>query len=758
MSKLKSLPFIIILFLSLIFFSPFFLSGKLPIPADTIIGLYYPYRDLYADKYPRGVPFKNFMITDPIRQQYPWKNLAVGILKKGELPLWNPYTFSGQPLLGNLQSGTFYPLNFIFFLFSFPIAWSLYIFLQPFLGSLFLFLYLNNLKLDKRASIIGSIAFGYGGFAISWLEWGTIMHTAIWLPLILLSLDKIFSYFKNKVKRNNGLMLWLAIFVISLSSSFFAGHLQIFFYILVFSFAYFVYNIVETKNKAKALLSLVSALSVFFVITLIKWIAGVRFIALSGRSIDQDWHTISGWFVPWQNSIQVIIPDFFGNPATLNYWGVWNYGEFISYLGVGAFIFALFALLNKDRRTSFFLLTLVIAILFAFPNIIAKIPFKFSFPFISTSQPTRLIFIIDFSLSVLAAFGLDFFLKTNDRKKIIYILGIILCVFSLTWIYTFTSLKNVSLDNFLVSKSNLILPTALFILNGIIVLLMVFLTGKNKYIKAFNILVILLVSVLFLDLLRFGWKYTPFTNSEYLYPNTKVLSYLKKNLGNHRIMASDSRIFPPNFSIMYKIQSIDGYDPLYLENYAEFSAALERGSPDIHKPFGFNRIITPQNYHTRVIDLLGVKYVLSLTELSDENLEKVFSEGNTIVYRNIKVFPRTFFVSEVKYMKNKQDQIDFIYKELDGLRSNAVVEDNSVGRLWYSYLSKAEITNYEENKIEIQTENKGDGFLVLTDNYYPTWHAKVDGKETKVYLTDYTFRGVIVPKGSHKVVFYNSLF
>src|SRR6478736_4738044 len=90
---------LIIVIISLVFFSPTVVSGKLPIPADTIIGLYHPFRDLFAKDYPNGIPYKNFLITDPVRQQYPWRWLAITSEKNMQLPLWNPYTFAGGPLL-----------------------------------------------------------------------------------------------------------------------------------------------------------------------------------------------------------------------------------------------------------------------------------------------------------------------------------------------------------------------------------------------------------------------------------------------------------------------------------------------------------------------------------------------------------------------------------------------------------------------------------------------------------------------------------
>src|SRR3989344_8112311 len=115
--------FFLFLIIVIVFFFSKTLNGLLPIPSDTIVGLYHPYRDYYAKEYPNGIPFKNFLITDPVRQQYSWKKLSIEILKDKEVPSWNPYSFSGTPLLGNFQSAVFYPLNILFFSLPFEYSW-----------------------------------------------------------------------------------------------------------------------------------------------------------------------------------------------------------------------------------------------------------------------------------------------------------------------------------------------------------------------------------------------------------------------------------------------------------------------------------------------------------------------------------------------------------------------------------------------------------------------------------------------------------
>ena len=79
----------------------------------------------------------------------------------------------------------------------------------------------------------------------------------------------------------------------------------------------------------------------FVLITAIQWLPMITLVFESGRIFEAENWAREGWFIPWQNLAQFVAPDFFGNPATLNYWGVWNYGEFIGYIGAIPLLFGL---------------------------------------------------------------------------------------------------------------------------------------------------------------------------------------------------------------------------------------------------------------------------------------------------------------------------------------------------------------------------------------------------------------------------------
>lgn len=753
----KFLPLILIIAAVLIFFWQFLFKGFLPIPSDTIVGLYYPFRDVSLKTNPNGLPYKNFLITDPVRQQIPWRSLVVNLEKGANLPLWNPYNFAGTPLLANSQSAAFYPLNVLFYILPFQFSWSLLILLQPLLAGLFLYLYLKNMGLSKISSFLGVITFSFSGFFVAWLEWGTILNVVLWLPLALLAIDKMFGIFNLKSEILNLKSLgWSLVFILSLVSSFFAGHLQIFSYIALFVFAYFLARWFQYGKKVKVFGIFIILNSIFLILILPQLIPTIKFIAFSARNLDlSNWQANPGWFIPWQNLVQFLAPDFFGNPATLNYFGIWNYGEFIGYIGILPLLMAFLALFSRrDKKTLFFGSAFFLSLIFALPTFLAKLPFQFNLPFISTAQPTRLLFITDFSLSVLAALGLDYFITLKNKKQIIYILAAFAFLFSGFWVFVLKFHGNIlSPGNLSVARQNLILPTVLFLITSVFLLSITFYSRKKLTAVLFGLLMIITI----FDLFRFAWKFETFTNRTDFFPSNSIVKFLQNQQQPFRIMSTDSRIFPPNFSIMYKLQTLDGYDPLYSQRYGELMVAVKRDKPDIAPPFGFNRIITPQNPSLKIIDLFGVKYVLSLDKIDDSKLKPVFTDGTLRIYENINSLPRAFFVQKTKSAVSRQGAINDLFSLDNFLNKIAIVENvQNFKTNWSS--GQVMITNYEPTKVNITTANQGEGFLVLTDSYYPTWHAKMDGKETKIYLTDYNFRGIIVPKGRHTVEFYDTLF
>jgi len=97
---------------SLVLIYPIFL-GKIPFNGNFLVSFFTPWRFQNWEGYPTGVPSKA-VSWDQIRQYYPLFEHTRRVWRLGEIPLWNPYNFSGTPQLANLESASFYPLNIVF--------------------------------------------------------------------------------------------------------------------------------------------------------------------------------------------------------------------------------------------------------------------------------------------------------------------------------------------------------------------------------------------------------------------------------------------------------------------------------------------------------------------------------------------------------------------------------------------------------------------------------------------------------------------
>lgn len=731
--------FAITLFIGIIcvFFYKTLLFGLLPVPTDDLVGLYHPYRDLKAAEYPNGIPYKNFLITDPVRQQIPWRKSVVDSLKKGMMPTWGAGSFSGTPLLANIQSGVFYPFNIVFFVLPFPIAWTVIIISQSLFAGIFFYIFLRVLQLSEIPSLFGAILFSFSGSSIAWLTWGTILSAWMWTPLALASVHKLLTHDKRRK------WVWEIAAVITVASSFFAGHLQIFFYSCLLIGIYAAWTAYGYK-KIHWILPVIGVALASFAIIYYQLSAVLKWLPLTGRLTGGSlWHA-EGFFIPVWHLVQFIAPDFFGNPATLNYWGTWNYGEMIGYIGIAGIIFALMGI---RKQTWFWFTTMLVAVLFAVASPVSEVPYLLRIPFISSLQPTRLLFIVDLCLSVLAAYGISWFMSEHKKRILVLPITGVGVILALMWVVGRT------LPNAQVIMRNLVMSTALFaVMIGIFAVAYVV---KHKGLR--KILAVIVIGIVSFDLLRFGWKFTPFTDLSLFFPETKMISYLKNSQKPFRTMTLDDRILPPDTNTYYGIESVNGYDPIHSLRYEQFIAAMERGEANITPPYGYERIMVPKNIESPLFNLLNVRYIFSFSELSDKRFKKVMNEGQTLLYENMSVLPRVYLAQKVIFKNTDQEIMNELYNKKFDYRFDAIVEHPvDVLNFELNAGESATLLEYQSGRVTIQTKTIQPRLLVLGNMYNPRWHATIDSKPATIVRTNYLFMSISVPSGDHKIQFsYN---
>src|SRR6266567_6349343 len=128
---------------------------------------------------------------DTVNQILPWYQFQAGEWHHGTFPLWDPYVWGGQPMVGQLITGVLYPPNWLLFLAPLRHGWirqsflHWYFVLIHFQAALFCYWLCRDLKRSRAASLVSGLAFGLGGF-VGTNNWPQMLNGAVWAPLILL--------------------------------------------------------------------------------------------------------------------------------------------------------------------------------------------------------------------------------------------------------------------------------------------------------------------------------------------------------------------------------------------------------------------------------------------------------------------------------------------------------------------------------------------------------------------------------------------
>ncbi len=734
-SPLIHWPILAIFAVWFIFSSPYFLKGLVPFPSKYLVTFFAPWSASY------GMPLKNNAMPDVITQIYPWKRLTIDTWKQGQIPLWNPYSFSGTVHAGNYQTAVFSPLNVLFFLIHEVDAWSLLVLLQPLLAGLFMYLFLRSLDRSEAASIMGSVAFMFCGFIVVWMAYATLGYAALWLPLILFAVHRQFQ--KSS--------WWnLVLLTLGLALSFFSGHFQISLYVSGLTLCYLLAETVRTGRwRVGGILVLFFALGIGL---------SMPQLTLSFDAFEQSVRSSNfgkGEVIPWQYLITILAPDFFGNPVTRNDW-FGHYAEWAGYIGVIPLFLAVFAIIRKKTfQEWFFAAAGFVTLALALPTPLNDLLYTLKIPVLATSGASRIIVLTSFSLAVLAAFGLDGILdawKARNRKQLIGLTVGTLLFVAFVWMMLFFG-SWLPEEKATIAMHNLILPSAMFIA-CIILALAGFIRKKGV---RFVITVSLLGLVAF-DLLRFAAKWMPFDPKEYVYPPAKVLSFLnKKEIGYYRVFGNIGN----EVGTAFAIPSIEGYDALYQKRYGEFVNSAADG-----KFHGAGRSVVLADrqgmYTEDLLQLLGVRYVVH--RISDgqnvwtfplwkyPHYRSIYRDEHFEVFENTQAYLRTLLASSYVVARSDAEIVETLWDRNFRRNSMLILEQEPEVKPAEGEGTSA-ISKYSPTEVVVEVKAAAPKLLFLSDVYEKGWKATIDGAPTALYRADYAFRAVGVPAGEHVVTF-----
>lgn len=125
-----------------------------------------------------------FTARDHLDYFQPLRWFTAQELKAGRLPLWNPWSASGEPWMANPQTGVFYPPTWIFLVLPFATAYMLFLLFHLVLlgwGAYLLF----ARSVSQGAAMVGAVALMFSGPVLSLLDINNNLATLAWIPLAL---------------------------------------------------------------------------------------------------------------------------------------------------------------------------------------------------------------------------------------------------------------------------------------------------------------------------------------------------------------------------------------------------------------------------------------------------------------------------------------------------------------------------------------------------------------------------------------------
>ena len=582
--------------------------GQVWLPLDIVVEGWPPWQP--ADRAPQ---IHNVLLGDAVNYIYPIKEFTADAVRQGILPLWNPYVMGGYPLTYNTQAGLFYPLSIFYYLWPGVTAVNLTILTQLLLGGLFSYLYLRLICRHRLAMLAGTIIFLFNGMMVVWLSWQVVHAAMIWLPLQLYLAERMVRSVKAANPTATSPLVFALLTGGALALPWLGGHWNWTLYTSMTLGCYLLWQLWpqwRSQWREGAGWSVVGwaalPLLVGFLLSLVQVWPAVTYLAQTHRGTLPFTESLT--YGLWNRAVVLLVPNFFGDPITGNWWGHDNYNETTLYLGIlPLFLSGLVFWLRRDRLTLFWLGWGVLGLLWALGTPLYGL--LYVLPVFGGLLPSRAAVLVVVAVAILSALALDQLLaeraveEENGRfPKLILLptLFFILVVAAYYWFYR----QDVA------GQVEYLLPH-FYRFAGLLLGSGLLLWARWRNWLPAPLFGWLVVGWLVFDLFSFGYDYNTVGYAEQLYPETAVSQFLHNDPDLFRIVSTPhQRVYPPNSALVPRLANISGYEPGISSRYLNYVTLAEGASP-----LYWERQLMPWlGVESPLLAALNLKYILTIED------------------------------------------------------------------------------------------------------------------------------------------------
>ncbi|MFZ0545452.1 MAG: glycosyltransferase family 39 protein, partial [Candidatus Promineifilaceae bacterium] len=670
--------------------------------------------------------------SDFTEQFHTFAAFQAGEMLHGRLPLWSPRSFAGVPFVADPQAAVFYLPRWLTIFLSAPWGFSLYALelealLHVWLAGAFAYALAYDITRRREAGLLGAVAFGLGGYLISYpLLQLSVLETITWLPLMLFLLRRATGSGQQDGRARPVPFLIATGLVWALSAT--AGHPQTLLHVSYTLLAYYLFLTIRARWPWQRIL-LFGAVIAFAGIgaAAAYWLPIIRYLPLSIRA-EADYAFVATG-LPMLDYLQTLAP------STLSLWSP-------EYLGIAAVMLAVLAwLLRRVKREQtaeilFWSVLILVACWVALGDagILFQLVYYVLPGFSLFRQQERLLGVAALGGAMLAAQGLSLWLilQAEQQKQLLK---------KLLWI--FATLFGLLLVILVATRSK---PQpgwpAIFIRQTVLAaftFLLLWRVRQGRRLTA--LLILLLVGDLFVvsqsaEVRADGPPNTYWQQPAWLEPFQE--SY--QETAPARV---DTRgVFVANIGELYGWEDIGGISPIKPQVLAEIETLLK----------------------VRKWQLLNVTHVISDEPLDLEGLTPLMTfqgglsvdrEKEGFIYRFDDALPRAWMVYETAVAADDAMALAAVGDPNVDLSRQVVLAPGSTPAETTSPESEAAVTINapQPGQLTISLDTETAGYLVVSEWNYPGWRAWIDGEPTPIQQADLALQAIPVPAGAHHIEF-----
>jgi hypothetical protein len=341
-----------------------------------------------------------FALRDLAVFVFPLKHFALEQIKRGILPLWNPYVGCGTPFQAEIQSHVFYPLSAVFFLFPLRLAFNLFILIHFLLAGLFMYRMMREFQYHRGSALLSALTFMFSGYLVSLIDLTNNLASLIWMPLILLFTRRFITSEKARTKH----AIWLGLL---LGIQFLGGEPLYVLITLGFSLAWIGYEIIfndllskkfirnrqETapgvltflridRSEGLALLGNIGLIGLVFMgVAAFQLLPFLEYIRYSTRAHGFSYSVATKWSLPPWQLLQLILPRFFEFYYGY-FWGhiqTWVSDIYMGIVPIFLIYYGLRFSLKEKTVVTFFVTSLTIFVMLSLGNYFPAYPLFYEY-------------------------------------------------------------------------------------------------------------------------------------------------------------------------------------------------------------------------------------------------------------------------------------------------------------------------------------------------------------------------------------------